>query len=111
MSVFLDIESHLDCVFSPTASLQLQVHSCLDTDTVCVYMYMFIPSSNTMYRQAYTYVGIQGLFCFTGCIPAVFAFAGSKGEREGYYQISHLNKKEHRKIHSLLFFCNNKPEI
>jgi len=33
------------------------------------------------------------------------------GEKEGCCQIPHLNKKEHRKIHSLLFFCNNKPEI
>lgn len=38
MSVFLDIGSHLDCVFGPIASLQLQVHACLDTDRVCVYI-------------------------------------------------------------------------
>lgn len=77
-----------------------------------MYIYVHVHCKFNHYVQkGYTYVGMQGLFRLAGCIPAVFAFAGGRGEREDYYQRSHLNKKEHRKIHSLLFFCNNKPEI
>lgn len=56
-------------------------------------------------------VGIEGLSLSPGCIPVVFAFAVGRGKSECRHQRSHLNKKKHRKIHSLLLFCNNKPEI